>query len=398
MNIFKSMAGMEEVELTSADPGKSLMLAAQAGIHIFETRPISDLTVIFRIRRGDLRKLNSILRKRGDSLRFIRHTGVYWTWKRLMKRPVLLLGFLIMTLLALFLPGRICFIKVEGNVSVPSRQILEAAEDCGIRFGASRREVRSELMKNRLLAAIPELQWAGVNTKGCVAVISIREKTEGNKEELHPAVSSIVAVRDGIIVRCTAEQGMLMCRVGQAVTKGDILINGYTDCGLCVRASRAIGEVYAQTRLKLRAITPGEYTVRGPETGLKKKYALIIGKKRINFYKDSGILGTTCDKMSTVNYITLPGEFVLPVALVTEVWRSYECRTEFADEARAERILYSFARTYLNRQMVAGRILQKEELISVTDSSYQLTGSYACLEMIGRERSEETLEHYGKTD
>ena len=172
MDIFKSMAGMEEVELTSADPGKSLMLAAQAGIHIFETRPISDLTVIFRIRRGDLRKLNSILRKRGDSLRFIRHTGVYWTWKRLMKRPVLLLGFLIMTLLALFLPGKICFIKVEGNVSVPSRQILEAAEDCGIRFGASRREVRSELMKNRHLAAIRELEWAGVNTKGCARVIS----------------------------------------------------------------------------------------------------------------------------------------------------------------------------------------------------------------------------------
>lgn len=32
-------------------------------------------------------------------------------------------------------------------------------------------------MKNALLSAIPELQWAGVNTYGCRAVISVRERT-----------------------------------------------------------------------------------------------------------------------------------------------------------------------------------------------------------------------------
>ena len=398
MDVFQSMAGMVEVELTSADPGRSLMLAADAGIHVFDTRQVSDLTLMFRIRRSDLQKLKKITEKRGDTLRVTRNRGLFWTGKKLMKRPVLLLGLLVMALLALYLPGRIYFVQVEGNQLVSSRQILEAAGDCGIRFGASRREVRSEKMKNNLLAAIPELQWAGVNTKGCVAVISVREKTAGDKEDAGPSVSSMIAVKDGIIVSCTAEKGELKCRVGQAVTEGEILISGYTDCGLCIRASRSIGEIFAQTRQDLAAVTPGEYTVRASKTGVEKKYALVIGKKRINFYKDSGILGITCDKMSTVNYMTLPGGFTLPVALVTEVWNSYECRTEFADEARAERILYSFARTYLNQQMLAGRILQKEELISVKDSSFQLTGHYACLEMIGRERSEETLEHYGKTD
>ena len=398
MDIFKSMAGMVEVELTSADPERSLMLAAQAGIHIYDIRRISNLSLKFRIHRADLRKMTQLTTKRGDSLGIMHHAGVYWTGKKLIKRPVLLGGLLTIALLALYLPSRIYFVQVEGNGSVPSRQILEAAEECGIRFGASRREVRSERIKNNLLAAIPELQWAGVNTKGCVAVISVREKTAGDKEESVPAVSSIVAARDGIIVSCTAEQGELKCRAGQAVTEGEVLICGYTDCGLCIRATRSVGEIFAQTQQELAAITPAEYTVRASKSDVEKKYAIIIGKKRINFYKDSGILGISCDKMSTVNYMTLPGGFTLPVALVIEVWSSYECRTEPITEERAEKILQSFAQTCLNSQMVAGRILQKEEQVSLADSCYLLTGRYACLEMIGRERSEETLEYYGKID
>ena len=37
--------------------------------------------------------------------------------------------------------------------------------------------IRSEKVKNSLLQRIPQLQWAGINTDGCVAVISVREKT-----------------------------------------------------------------------------------------------------------------------------------------------------------------------------------------------------------------------------
>ena len=89
-------------------------------------------------------------------------------------RPVLLAGLGILFLLAMYLPSRVLFIRVEGNMQIPDRQILAAAEECGIRFGASRREVRSEKVKNALLSSVPQLQWAGVNTAGCVATISVR--------------------------------------------------------------------------------------------------------------------------------------------------------------------------------------------------------------------------------
>lgn len=398
MDIFNSITGMVEVELTSADSGAALQQISTAGIQIFSTEQKSELTFLFRIRRGDFRRLRSIAQKRGDTLKVVRRPGLYWTGKRLFNRPVLIGGLLLLLLLAAYLPSRIYFVKVEGNLSVPVRQIVEAAENCGICFGASRREVRSEKMKNALLAAIPELQWAGVNTKGCVAVISVREKTAVENTDASAAVSRIVASRDGVIVSCTVEQGNALCKVGQAVREGQLLVSGYTDCGISIRATRSVGEIYAQTQRNLDAVTPAEYTVQAEQIGSEKKYALLIGKKRINFYKDSGIWGGTCDKMSTVNYLTLPGGFILPVALVTEQWISYECVTQPVPEIEIKELLEDFAESYLKQQMIAGKILQSTQEMSVEEHFYLLQGRYSCMEMIGQERREEILEDYGKTN
>lgn len=398
MGIFRSLAGMVEVELTSANPTGALRNISAAGIHLYGVSQIGDLTLQFEILRKDFVKLRGLTEKRGETLCLKRRKGLYWSGKRLLNRPLLLCGLAILLGAALFLPSRIYFVQVEGNTTIPTRLILSEAQNCGIGFGASRREVRSEKMKNALLAAIPELQWAGVNTKGCVAVISVREKTTANENTAVPDVSGIVAARDGVIFSCTVESGNALCKVGQAVRKGELLISGYTDCGLSIRATRSVGEIYAQTEWDLEAQTPSEYVYRGKKTETKKKYALIIGKKRINFYKDSGISDATCDKMSEVSYLTLPGGFTLPVALVTEQWSSYEQQTMAVEPEMAQMLLEGFAQSYLQQQMIAGQILQKKQQISQWEGAYCLQGQYACYEMIGREQSGEILTDYGKSD
>ena len=398
MGVFRSVVGVVEAELISADPAGALRRINQMGIELFDIRRIGELTLRFRLNRRDYNRVKGTIAKKGDSLKIVRKIGIFWTAKGFVHRPVLLAGMVLMLMLVLYLPGRICFVKVEGNLAVPTRLILEKAEECGICFGTSRREVRSERIKNALLSAIPQLQWAGVNTKGCVAVISVREKTASEEEKEQPAVSRIVAIRDGVIVKCTVEQGNGLCQVGQAVKAGDLLISGYTDCGIAIRAGRSVGEVYAQTSRYLRAVTPAEYDSRGTALEIREKYALIIGKKRINFYKDSGILGGTCDKMSTVNYMTLPGGFTLPMALVTERWIRYEPEPRELDEGRAEEILACFMERYLNNQMLAGKVIRREEEFGGSSGLYDLSGRYACIEMIGREQIEEKLEYYGKSD
>ena len=158
MGIFKSMAGMVEAELTSADLSGALGAISERGIPLFSLVPQGDLSLRIRLYRKDYKSLRSLCKKRGDTLRLVRRSGIYWTGKQLIKRPVLLVGMALLLAVVLFVPTRVYFVQVEGNTTVASRQILAAAEESGIRFGASRREVRSERMKNALLEQLPQLK------------------------------------------------------------------------------------------------------------------------------------------------------------------------------------------------------------------------------------------------
>lgn len=397
MDLWKSLGGMVTAELICADPASALGQVNAAGITVFDAAQSADeITVRFSVRRRDIDALKILAQRKGYSLKTVRYVGLYWQGKKLLKRPVLLFGILLLTLLAMYLPTRVYFFRVEGNVQIPTRLILEKCEQCGIGFGASRREVRSEKMKNALLEAIPQLQWAGINTSGCVATITVRERTDTQTAESVCTVSSIVAARDGIITQCTVTKGNPLCKVGQAVQAGQVLVSGYTDCGISIRATRAEAEIFAQTSRNLTAVTPLQWCKEGSQTRVEKKYALVIGKNRINFYFGSGISDSSCDKMYEENYLTLPGGFQLPVCLVTETWTYYEPESVKLTQEDASQTLSAFARQYTLEQMIAGQILRQEETVIFGEDACTLQADYDCHEMIGLVKKEEIP--YGKYD
>lgn len=396
--MWRSLAGMVDVELTSADTAAALDEISGRGITVSSVRESGDLTVRFLIHRADLQNLERLAKKRGYRLCLRERKGIYWSTRSLLHRPVLIIGMLILLSAALSIPSRVWFVQVDGNESVPEKLILEAAEESGIRFGASRRTVRSEKVKNELLSALPQLKWAGVNTYGCVAVISVRERSIPQEEGGQNQVCSIVAARDGIIQSCTATKGNLLCAAGQAVKRGEVLISGYTDCGLTICAAQAQGEIMAQTQRDLEAVLPSKYRFRGRERSKTVNFSLIIGKKRINFYKGSGIWDATCGKMYQEYHLILPGGFELPVTLVKEVQTSCELSERVQEQRIAEKQLCGFTEDYLRQTMVAGEIINADCMVTHEDGVSILTGEYSCVEMIGRVRYEKIGDYNGKTD
>lgn len=391
MDIWQSLCGAVWAKVTSAETSKILLIAQKMDITLDKITWVDDLTIRFCVKRQDFKTLKKLLKQRGEKLEVIDKIGIYWRLKGYLKRPVLLAGVLILLISGMYIPSRIYFFRVEGNSDIPTKLILEIASEHGIYFGASRRQVRSEKVKNALLEAIPQLQWAGINTSGCVATISVKERQVGSQIIEQQGVSSIVADRDGVIHELTVTKGSAACKIGDTVTAGQVLISGYTDCGLSVRAERAQGDIYAMTDRENSFIFPVNWVNRGDKQREVKKYSLIIGKKRINLYKGSGILDTECVKMYSKNYVTLPGGFLLPVGIVTETWIYCEesSESDVAEENSAQ--LSDFAENYLHSQMIAGRILSKQEQYLSKGDILILNGSYSCLEMIGREQNEEIV-------
>lgn len=394
MGLYGSLWGMVQVRLISADPQGALAAVNRRAISIYHLAYKDPLTVEFLAASSDRKALQSIADRRGDRIAFLQKHGLYAWIPRILSRPVLLAAAALILILTIYLPTKVFFLEVEGNVSVPTSLILSVAEEHGICFGADRSQIRSERLKNVLLQQIPDLKWAGVNTYGCRAVISIRERTQTPRQDLFPGISSIVAAHDALIGQVVVTRGTAVCQVGQSVKKGQLLISGYTDLGLCIRGEHAQGEVYGETLRDLRLIMPSQQQYRGDVEEESGCLSIIIGKKRINLFKGSGISPTTCDKMYQEYSVTLPGGFRLPITFVVERWTERDLTVSEISPDQAQPWLEQHARDYLTGHMIAGRILDEKAKLCQVDGGICLDGAYACYEMIGRTRQEEMIDGY----
>ena len=378
-------------ELTSADIPGALGIIREANIPVDNIIPHGPVTVRFFANRTHGPRLCSLLERRGDRVVMLQRLGFSQRAMRWLRHPLLLTAAVVMLWLTAWLPTKVLFVQVQGNSSLPTGLILARAEECGICFGAERSEVRSEKIKNALMESVPGLQWTGINTAGCVATILVRERT-GESEEERLAASGIVALRDGVIRSCHVEKGTLLCRPGQAVRAGEILVSGLTDCGRAILVSGAEGEIQAETSRSLFVRTVDSGLLRSDREDIYKKFSLLIGKKRINFYNDSGILDGTCVKMYSEYYMTLPGGFRLPLGIGVETTECYAAEVSAVEDA--SQLMERSAKEYLLTHMTAGEILEEK----IASEGNKLYADYICLEMIGQNQYEEYTRQDGKND
>ena len=382
------------VEVTGASIADLITHINSTSIKLKRIRYIDDLRISVCISSADYQKMKTIVEKRGGAVKLISKKGAYYAASHFLTRPILLVGIIIWTALIFCLPTRVIFVYVDGNHDVTTETIIDAATACGIHIGASRRYVRSEAVKNTLLSKIEGLQWVGVNTRGCVAIISVKERSIPSEESKKHKVNSIIASQDGVVSSITAVKGYQLCKIGQAVRKGQVLVSAFTDCGRTVKAENAAAEVYALTNRNLSAVMLAAGTERQSLKGTKVRYSIQLGKNIIKLYKDSRISDASCVKMYTERSLVLPGGFVLPIKLVKESLDMYYCEEKILALDKHSNIS-QLAEEYLINNMVSGRILSTAVTGETVEDIYHFRGTYTCEEMIAQVRAETVGEYDG---
>ncbi len=382
------------IRLVSSDISARLQTFVSQGMRLEKVTQEDLLTAAFTLSRKDFSAVKKYAKSRGDEITVLSTQGPGNRLHRAVKRPVLTCCLLFLLFLTCWLPTRVLFIRLEGNTNVAPQEILQWAQASGIRFGASVRQVRSEQVKNRILEAIPELSWVGINTKGCVATIHVAQREISQLPQEQSRISSLVAVRDALVTELTVTQGNALCKPGQVVRKGQVLISGYTDCGLKIQATNAQGEVFAQTRHNRLLVFPTDLRKKQEISHVERNYFLQIGKKEINLWKDSGISGMVCDKMYATHYVCLPGGFYLPLGITVQTCVYYETAPGQPDPEHLRSRMEILSRQDLLGDMISGQILSQKYAYQEMDGFHQLTGSYLCREMIGRIQQEEIAQHY----
>ena len=396
MRISTYLRGAILAECVCADPSGAMSAWAAVGIRFWNPEIPEPLTLRFCLDRRDFPKLEALEKRRGNRLRILGCRGLWWDLGAFFRRPGLVVGAVMLLIMMTVLPKRVWFLKFEGNTTVSEARLTAAAQECGLSFFAKVPEIKSEEFKNKLVNLLPEIGWAGVEFRGGIATVTVREQEVRPQIRDRGTAANVVAARDGIITSMEVLGGQAQCQVGQGVLQGELLVSGFIDCETHTQVTQADAEIYALTQRPLTVVTPQIWTSKG--TAEKETWALslILGKSRIKICGKSGILPPTYDKISSVKMLTLPGGYSLPLGLCLE---RGALRREGAMELEPpEESLRTFSRDYLAGQMLAGQILEARETVFQDGKRYYLEGVYTCNEMIARQKAVESIEGDAKDD
>ena len=373
----------------SGDTARFMNIAVKTGL-----RPIrlqkDGKDVLFTLYAKDYKKLHKIKQRTHARVKLAEKSGFPFRFRRMLRRPGLLLGTALGVALMLFLSGFYWEMTISGeDIPYAESEILAAAKRVGVYIGAPR-STDTALASVALLEELPELSWASFNTEGCTVQLELRTSVTKAEGAEHDGTGDIVASRAGLIHSITAQNGTVLVKVGSACAAGQVLVSGITQVGdpydpeyNPVRCfyTRARAEILAETQRTFTAFCPlSTETVR--ETDLGTQRALYILGVRVPLSLSGAPKGQTA-------YPRTP--FVLQghtLPLWVETVRVYEEETvpvTFTEEEAQRRALENLHQLQKLALGEDGRMLTENITYQTKGGAVYVTSRCVCLENIAQE-------------
>ena len=373
--------GRLRLELTGAFPAGVLNAAAQGAVELWDVESVDVHTLRFSAYENRLQELQAAADRAGCELKLLFRSGGRRGRSRLLRRPALLLG-LAAALLGLLVSSLFVWdIDVRGLDRLSRGQVLRALEDSGFSVGSFWPGLSTEQLESAVMLRLPQIGWMSVNVSGSRAIVMVCERQE--KPEMYDSAdgTDLVAVRSGLIRRVNVLAGRQLVRPGELVTEGETLVSGTLESlagegdTVCAR-----GSVMAETWYEITALHPKEEALKTPRTVGRSRFALLLGKRRLNLYFSSGNAIDGCDKIISEYTLGVGDLFSLPVRIVKETRVPYTVKAgEDYDPSAAARRLYA-----LLEGQTEGQILSHSMSPGQSGACYTLTLRAHCSENIAQ--------------
>lgn len=384
MKAGRFVTGWARVEVRGERPERMLRALAERGIPFWDAEPPMEFALRLSLPARKAWYVPAFAAALGCEGEILSVHGFPSVWKKLCRRRALLLCLgLLLGLLAL---SRLFVWQVvtEGAEELPRGQVLAALDECGVSVGAFWPAFSQDLIRNAMLLELPELRWMTVNMQGCCARVILRSGYEGAEplDEEEPA--KILAVKAGVVLTVRALRGTAEVAPTEVVLPGELLIDGLATGRFEGHgAVRALGTVEAETWYELSAQLPLTEQEKSASGKKSSRWALILGKRRINFYKGCSICPADCAKMTMETSLSVPGLFFLPVRLLREDIYPFESTPGPACEPVV------CAREQLMEELMArigpqGRVLNSHESAAASEGVLTVTLRARCREEIGQ--------------
>ncbi len=382
--IDRRIKGTVRLEVCGACPETVLNACALSALELMELESMDACTLRVTVFESRLKEFVQITHRCMCEAETIHVRGGSKN-RRLFKKRLVLAIFALLTAGLLFVSSLFIWdIEVQGCEKLSEGQVLRALADCGVEQGTYRGKVSSDMVRSSVMVELPEIAWMTVNVRGSKATVLILEREEKPEIYIESRAADIVASKTGIITKMSVLNGMPLVSPGQSVVEGETLVSGTMGSITALpRQVRAFGSVTADTWYEISAYCPAEEACKTEETKKYFRFALKIGKKRINFYFSGGNDIDEYDKIINEYKMSIEGFFLLPVSLIREELSYYETtpRSSSDTEKKMRQTLYEYLTS-----TVDGEILSAYYSVSESEGLFCVTLHAHCLENIAEIR------------
>lgn len=369
-------------EAECAAPERLLDGCARAGIALWNVQR-QGLTLRARCALSSYRALRR-RRVRGDVRPHVTaRKGLPFYVRRVRRRSGMAVGALLAAVLLWWMGGRVWVLDVQGNVTVPTQDILTAAAAEGVHVGMRIKDIDVQRLQLTIPGHLEGLSWATVNPDGCVAHIAVTERNTPPDILTEGQYSNLCAAADGVIVEVRAQTGLAAVRPGEAVAAGDLLVCGTVETERGPLYYRSVGQVLAQTRHTLTVRIPLNETLLLPTGRQVCRPSLCLFGLCIPLYSDP--YPDTTYTTEHDRYFLYGGRYELPVGLAVETLTLTQ-QTAVQHTAETAREM-----AYAQLTAMEAEAFAKAEIVSrraddvLKDGCIVLTAQYTVIEDIAKE-------------
>ncbi len=354
---------------------------------------------------ADFRKIRRIAYKTKSIVKIREKKGLPFIFYRYKKRKIFLICLLIMVLTLIIFSQFLWNVELvikdsEKLENVDSTEILQNLEEAGLKTGKLKKNINIANVVNSVRLKRSDIAWMGINLKGTNAIVEVVFSTEKPDIVNNNEYCNIVADREGIIYKISAQNGTPQVKNGGLVRKGDVLIAGWIEgkfTGKELVHSR--GDIKAKVWYSLKEKQNYTQLVKIETGAIEEKYAIKFNNVQINLYKNKTSFEKS-DQTVESKKLELFSNFYLPLEIIKIT--NKECYFEektYQEEELKENITTKLEGKLLEKirdnnkelENLDSIITDKQINASKTNNSVEVEVVYEVIENIGVEEKLEEV-------
>lgn len=355
-------------------------------ILIWNVKREKGIKLFFNVGIRDFRKLIEISKKTQCKIKITRKRGIPFILNRYRKRKIFAILLLILISLIIISSNYIWNIEIQVEEGEEISGIEEQIESAGLTIGKNKSQIDAKEIINKIRLEREDISWMGIEMKGTNAIVKIVKSEEAPEIIDENEYTNIVATKDGIITKITAQNGTAKVAVGDVVQKGTVLVEGtmtgkYTE----MRYVHSIGEIEAKvwyTKSKKIYYNEEKEQKTGKE---EKKYKMKINNFQINLYKTLSKF-KFYDTIEDEKKIKIFSNLYLPISIIEVTNQEKEINKKTYTKEQAEKIGIELLREELKKEIEKKENIVEEIIKTNEMEEYiEINMTYEVIENIGTE-------------